>query len=470
MSINQYSTSCRLCLQCNTTFYEIFSNKSIEEKIQKVFKFPVTNNYRLPHLICLTCHETLTRFDEFVQLVGGNQEYLNRQYGLSQPETVPVDVVTIDNPTVQISLKLPDEPNPASECGEPTEGVDSAKRTKRKNNPRSKGDELIRQHMELYCDICGESSERFEDYSTLLKHFKVAHETRGYAVCCGRKFNRKDKLMDHITLHINPDAFKCNDCGHRSKSALLLDIHRRQHSKAERLYVCDMCDKVFVTKSQLYNHLAKHGLKRHVCDVCGKAFGHKFILARHRIKHDEPSKFICEICAKPLSSAFNLKLHLQNHDTKTGNKVQCSFCAKWFNNAETLRSHFNARHKDQREHRCEQCDKLYPTGSALLEHVRMVHRKQPNHCCHLCDKRFFKQSVLKEHVKRSHSGPNPKALFQCEFCDKEYLHSNNYFFHRKKAHPEEYAQLRRDREQQRVGLDEGSTPGDSSTPTDVVHQ
>lgn len=124
-------------------------------------------------------------------------------------------------------------------------------------------------------------------------------------------------------------------------------------------------------------------------------FGHKFILARHRVKHDEPSRFICEICAKPLSSAFNLKLHLQNHDTKTGNKVQCSFCAKWFNNAETLRSHFNARHKDQREHRCEQCDKLYPTGSALLEHVRMVHRKQPNHCCHLCDKRFFKQSVLK---------------------------------------------------------------------------
>lgn len=47
-----------------------------------------------------------------------------------------------------------------------------------------------------------------------------------------------------------------------------------------------------------------------------------------------------------------------------------------------------------------------------------------------------------------HSGPTPKALFQCEFCEKEYLHSNNYFHHRKKVHPKEYARLKHDREQQ----------------------
>nr|XP_019536455.2 zinc finger protein 836-like [Aedes albopictus] len=470
MSLSQYSSACRLCLGSNTTFYEIFSNRAIEEKIRNVFKFTVKNNYRLSHLICLTCHENLIRFDEFVNRVGYNQQFLERIQFDGLHATVPLNTVEAGHGTVHIALKLPEEPpqQPGSECGEIVDAgaarSTDVRKPKKKKTPKNKGDELIRQNMTLYCDICGERSQCFEDYSTLQKHFKDKHETRGYVMCCEKKFIRKDRLLDHIRLHLDPDAFKCAECDHRSKSAVLLDIHRRQHNANGHRYVCHVCDKTFVTKGQLYNHMPKHGIKRYACDVCGKGFGHKFSMTKHRIMHDVPDKFICDICAKPLATEDSLKAHIRAHSDKSYNKVQCNFCAKWFKNEETLRSHQNARHKDQREHRCEQCDKLYPTGSALLEHVRMVHRKEPNFGCEHCDKKFYKRAMLKEHVKRSHSGPTPKALFQCEFCDKEYLHSNNYFFHRKKAHPAEYAQLRHDREQQREGLVQVQD-GAGSTPT-----
>ncbi|XP_062552818.1 zinc finger protein 234-like isoform X2 [Armigeres subalbatus] len=429
MTITEYFTACRFCLRYDATCYDIVGDKCLEEKIRKVFKFT---------------------------------EFLNRLLDASAI-TAPLDVPepapssnlwTIEHPTVHIQVKLTDEPHPASECGEPTEVIvpPDDNQSIKKRNLQTKGNDSFPQHMSLYCNICGDSSEHFDNFSKLLKHFKETHETRGYAVCCDRKFFRKDRLLDHFALHINPNAFKCNECGHRSKNALLLEIHRKQHSTTERRYVCDMCDKTFVTKSQLYNHMPKHGVKRHRCDVCGKLFGHKFTLTQHRLKHEELDKFICEICAKPLSTKSNLNAHIRTHHARSDDKVQCSFCAKWFKNAETLRSHCNARHKDQREHRCAQCGKLYPTGSGLMEHVRRVHRKQTNYSCDQCSKKFFKKSSMVEHIKRSHSGPNPKPMFKCEFCDKEYLHSNNYFFHRKKAHPDEYAQLRRAKDQQRIGL------------------
>lgn len=463
MAITEYFTACRFCLRNDATCYNIVGNRCLEERIRKVFKFTMKNNCQLSDRICMACNEKITRFDDFADLVHRNQEFLNRlleDSALTVPLNVPEAATTsnlsaIEHPTIHIELKLTDEPRPASECGEPTEVIvppDDNRKIK-KQSPQTKENDLIAQNMSLYCDVCGDSSEHFDSFSKLLKHYKESHETRGYVVCCGRRFYRKDRLKDHVTLHIKQNAFECNECGHLSKNALLLEIHRKQHSKAERRYVCGMCDKTFVTKSQLYNHMPKHSVKNHRCDVCGQLFRHKFTLMQHRLRHEELEKFICDFCAKPLSTRSNLNAHIRSyHHTKSGDKMQCSLCAKWFKNAESLRTHSNARHKDKREHRCTQCGKLYATGSSLLEHVRRVHRKQTNYSCDQCAKKFFKKSSMEEHIKRSHSGPKPKPMFKCEFCNRKYLHSNNYFYHRKRAHPKEYAQLQRAKDQQRMGL------------------
>lgn len=139
---------------------------------------------------------------------------------------------------------------------------------------KSKGNAKIREFVSLLCDICKEPEE-MATFEHLQDHYKSTHNCRGYVACCSKKFYRKDRLMNHIINHINPEAFKCPDCGQTSKSKILLKIHMKQHLPInERPYQCTTCSQRFVLKSQLTNHEASHltdEQKKYVCDECGKA-------------------------------------------------------------------------------------------------------------------------------------------------------------------------------------------------------
>lgn len=69
------------------------------------------------------------------------------------------------------------------------------------------GDEQIREYVKLACDLCA-SDELFATFRDLQAHFTNEHQTRGYVICCDRKIYRKDRILTHITNHVNPDAFK----------------------------------------------------------------------------------------------------------------------------------------------------------------------------------------------------------------------------------------------------------------------
>lgn len=72
---------------------------------------------------------------------------------------------------------------------------------------KAKSDAQIKEFVKLTCDLCA-SNHSHRSFKDLLDHFHTKHGQRGYAVCCEKKFYRKDRLMNHITNHINPDAFK----------------------------------------------------------------------------------------------------------------------------------------------------------------------------------------------------------------------------------------------------------------------
>lgn len=67
-------------------------------------------------------------------------------------------------------------------------------------------DEIIRRFCTLICEKCDYVGK---NYYQLEKHYKTEHDTRGYAVCCGRKFCKKRRLFEHCQRHINPDMFRC---------------------------------------------------------------------------------------------------------------------------------------------------------------------------------------------------------------------------------------------------------------------
>ncbi len=72
---------------------------------------------------------------------------------------------------------------------------------------KEKSDAQIKEFVNLNCDIC-KTSTPYNSFKELQQHFTTEHKQRGYVECCDKKFYRKDRLMNHITNHIYPDAFK----------------------------------------------------------------------------------------------------------------------------------------------------------------------------------------------------------------------------------------------------------------------
>lgn len=111
---------------------------------------------------------------------------------------------------------------------------------------KAKGDAQIKEFVPLICVICKDHYQ-YHTFKDLQEHFQESHNERGYVICCDKKLYRKDRLMNHITNHINPDAFKCPHCGQNRKSKILLAIHMKQHLPAdERKYQCEKCSQRYV--------------------------------------------------------------------------------------------------------------------------------------------------------------------------------------------------------------------------------
>lgn len=66
-------------------------------------------------------------------------------------------------------------------------------------------DAQIREYFKMMCDMCN-----FE-FSTFLEarsHYRKIHNINGYISCCKRKFIRRGTILEHVTHHLNPDAYK----------------------------------------------------------------------------------------------------------------------------------------------------------------------------------------------------------------------------------------------------------------------
>jgi len=79
-----------------------------------------------------------------------------------------------------------------------------------KRSKKSDSDAKIRDFVNLTCDLCKklETNINFSTFKELQQHFVQIRNEKGYVMCCGKKLNRKDRLISHIINHTNPEAFK----------------------------------------------------------------------------------------------------------------------------------------------------------------------------------------------------------------------------------------------------------------------
>lgn len=77
------------------------------------------------------------------------------------------------------------------------------KEARRKTDDTS--NEKILQHFSLDCKDCSHSSTTFMNFMT---HSMQVHRKRGFVYCCDRKLSKRCKVLEHISLHTDPESFK----------------------------------------------------------------------------------------------------------------------------------------------------------------------------------------------------------------------------------------------------------------------
>lgn len=313
-------------------------------------------------------------------------------------------------------------------------------------------DKNINEHCKLSCTECKMSFTKFLNFK---QHFRKAHrQTRPVVICCGRKFNKRVRLVEHVTKHLNPDAFRCTVCNKSYCNSANLNIHMLKHVSPEALvHKCDQCERSFAKKYQLNVHMLQHvpeEERKCVCPSCNKAYATASLLNAHvKSKHLPPELFICEVCAKNFKSRYQFEKHrLEHNESYQEIRLQCKICSKWMKNASSLRKHVLRHDGEGGKHECEYCGKQAPNVLALQSHISFVHKKDKLFQCTLCPKAFKRQFTLIEHMT-THTG---EVLYQCPFCSKTFNSSANMHAHKKKTHPQEWETSKRMSELPFVGI------------------
>ncbi|KAJ6641728.1 1,5-anhydro-D-fructose reductase [Pseudolycoriella hygida] len=327
----------------------------------------------------------------------------------------------------------------AAECESSyNEELDDDKPTIRCKKNTANEDAKIREFFSMVCEIC---SDQFETFLKAKHHYRTIHNTTGYLTCCGKKFLRRGRVLDHIHRHLNPDAYRCDPCGKRFSDKFALKNHIENHEPFDsRAYKCGLCSSSFTKASKLaqherLRHCSEEDKKFH-CDKCNKNFVSKSVLASHiRGVHEFAFAHVCDICARVFKSKHVFQNHMQEHSTITRPKMQCNVCGAWLKHEESLRKHLK-RHQDTFAN-CPICNKVLQNKHSLGNHIRSVHGER-SHQCTMCDKAFKKAIVLKEHMAL-HTGQD---LYKCPYCTKTFKSGANMHAHRKKAHFSEWTRDR----------------------------
>lgn len=94
----------------------------------------------------------------------------------------------------------------------------------------------IKETAEMFCDLC---QKQLESFSHATFHYRTAHRMKGYLLCCGKKWMKRYRLLEHLNRHYNIAV------------------------------PCEICGKTFATKQVLMRHLPVHEEKREYVSFVG---------------------------------------------------------------------------------------------------------------------------------------------------------------------------------------------------------
>ena len=293
------------------------------------------------------------------------------------------------------------------------------------------------------CDVDG-CGKTYVKQARLLEHQRVHTGERPF-VCehCGASYMRSTHLAAHMRTHMDesmkPLACPRETCTKRfwtqqhlrrhvlSCHAMESGVHSMSMLDAEAalgvagvagLYHCDSpgCDLVFSKRKHLYQHRREAHADPScshapfVCDVCDKHFLTN-AKRRHHMRIHEEGRYQCILphAVAPLppehpphtdtgvSWSFATWTHLQRH-MRLCHPPTCPVCGRAFASREKMRRHQHT-HAPREPLVCpwNGCDKAFQRASSLRVHISRVHHGERPFVCKVCGQSFGYKHLLQRH-------------------------------------------------------------------------
>ena len=206
------------------------------------------------------------------------------------------------------------------------------------------------------------------------------------------------QMLQELNHHIQTEMQKNNEMNNKPKK-----------KKPNR--TCCGCKMEFEGDSKLKEHSRTiHKIDRldedlerpFECTICYRRFTTDLLLKEHnRIIY---KKYKCNKCNKKFMTRANLNNHIKHHP-ETVTKICCG-CKKHFLNDEDLEEHAREIHEpnrvpidENRPFECEMCFRRYPSRKSLISHKRKATQYQ----CEECGEIFLKKSYMDTHNKEMHT-------------------------------------------------------------------
>ena len=181
-----------------------------------------------------------------------------------------------------------------------------------------------------------------------------------------------------------------------------IQAHGKSES-TEESYLCDKCNKVFLTNDNLTDHLFAHKDIPYRCGQCCKAFTLETEYTKHLSSH---GPFHCSLCSKTFENTDELTLHFRAHEGKK--PLYCDKCNK-ITFTEKRNLTISEILSGVKRFQCDQCHKSFMRNDHLRNRLRASSRENPFQCDQ-CDKKYTAKSSLMTHHGRHHSVSGEKPF------------------------------------------------------------
>jgi Zinc finger, C2H2 type len=228
----------------------------------------------------------------------------------------------------------------------------------------------------MYCDLC--------KFKTCLKNYIVKH-------------------MVNIHVPRQLVRYNCDKCSSSFTSQQAADYHEKKfHTNIPKTYKmehCHICDKNFKSKFALKTHNAlKHEPGNFECTKCDKKFVFKPHLENH-ILSEHSEKVTCHVCGVLSRPGIFFAAHMVSHRSKL-----CSFegCNKMIG-VRYMKKHIEVAHQPLHL-QCPRCPSVFKTTANFRRHFQIQHKRDPLVCkvCG-CGYKVQRKKYLGEHYMR-HKG------------------------------------------------------------------